>query len=134
MNQVQISGHLGKDPEIRFTQSGKAVAAFSVGVGRGKDQNGESKGTDWINCVAWGDDAEAIGNNTHKGTYVGVVGRIQVRSYDDKDGKKRWVTEIVAKQVFLGLFKEGPSTGGADKPPNSFDGMGETINDEEVPF
>ena len=70
--------------------SSAALTAFSVGVGRGKDQNGESKGT-----------------------YVGVVGRIQVRSYDDK---------------------EGPSTGGADKPPNSFDGMGETINDEEVPF
>jgi single-strand DNA-binding protein len=133
MNQVQISGYLGKDPEIRFTQSGKAVAAFSVGVGRGKDQNGESKGTDWINCVAWDKDAEAVGNNTGKGTYVGVIGRLQVRSYEDKNGQKRWTTEVIARQVFLGLFKDGPASG-SDKPPSSFDGMGETVKDEEIPF
>lgn len=134
MNQVQISGYLGKDPEVRFTKAGKAVAAFSVGVSRGKDQNGESKGTDWVNCIAWDKDAEAVGNNTQKGTYVGVVGRLQVRSYEDKEGKKRWSTEVVARQVFLGLFADGASKGGSDKPPSSFDGMGDTVNDEEIPF
>lgn len=133
MNQVEISGYLGKDPEIRYTKNGKAVAAFSVGVGRGKDQNGESKGTDWINCVAWDKDAEAVGNNTQKGTYVAVVGRLRVRNYEDKNGEKKWVTEVVARQVFLGLFADGASKG-SDRPPSSFDGMGDTVSDEEIPF
>lgn len=133
MNAAIILGRLIRDPVIKATQSGMTIARFTLAVNR-LNKKGQNPEADFINCVAFGKTADAIGNNTHKGTYVGVVGRIQVRSYDDKDGKKRWVTEIVAKQVFLGLFKEGPSTGGADKPPNSFDGMGETINDEEVPF
>ena len=105
MNYVAFSGNLAKAPEIRYTQSGKAVCTFTVGVNSGW---GDNKRTDWLPVIAWNKTAEACANNLDKGSKVLVEGRIQTRSYDAKDGSKRYVTEFVAGEVeFLSPKKQG---------------------------
>lgn len=101
MNTVQILGNLGKDPDIRATGTGKTVASFSVAVKRKyTTQQGEAKElTDWINVVAWGSLAEAVGNQLKKGSRVFVEGRYSTRSYEDKNGNKRYVTEVIANMI-----------------------------------
>lgn len=101
MNTVQILGNLGKDPDIRATGTGKTVASFSVAVKRKyTTQQGEDKElTDWINVVAWGNLAEAVGNQLKKGSRVFVEGRYSTRSYEDKSGNKRYVTEVIANMI-----------------------------------
>lgn len=101
MNTVQILGNLGKDPDIRATGTGKTVASFSVAVKRKyTTQQGEGKElTDWINVVAWGNLAEAVGNQLKKGSRVFVEGRYSTRSYEDKSGNKRYVTEVIANMI-----------------------------------
>lgn len=101
MNTVQILGNLGKDPDIRATGTGKTVASFSVAVKRKyTTQQGEDKElTDWINVVAWGSLAEAVGNQLKKGSRVFVEGRYSTRSYEDKSGNKRYVTEVIANMI-----------------------------------
>jgi single-strand DNA-binding protein len=99
MNTVNIVGRLTKQADIRYTQSGVAVASFTLAVDRSfKNQNGE-KETDFINFVAWKHTAEAISNYTDKGHRVGVTGRIQTRNYENSEGKRIFVTEVVAEQV-----------------------------------
>lgn len=120
MNKAIVSGNLAKDPEIRYTQSGKAVCTFSIGVNSGW---GDNKRTDWLNIVVWGKAAEACGNNLIKGRKVLVEGRIQVRSYDANDGSKRYVTEIVANDVeFIDAKK---ATGQGNQT---------VLDDSEIPF
>lgn len=101
MNTVQILGNLGKGPDIRATGTGKTVASFSVAVKRKyTTQQGEGKElTDWINVVAWGNLAEAVGNQLKKGSRVFVEGRYSTRSYEDKSGNKRYVTEVIANMI-----------------------------------
>lgn len=101
MNTVQILGNLGKEPDIRATGTGKTVASFSVAVTRKyTTQQGEAKElTDWINVVAWGSLAEAVGNQLKKGSRVFVEGRYSTRSYEDKSGNKRYVTEVIANMI-----------------------------------
>lgn len=101
MNTVQILGNLGKDPDIRATGTGKTVASFSVAVKRKyTTQQGEDKElTDWINVVAWGSLAEAVGNQLKKGSRVFVEGRYSTRSYEDKNGNKRYITEVIANMI-----------------------------------
>jgi single-strand DNA-binding protein len=105
VNKAIILGNLGKDPELRFTPSGRAVARFPVATTeRWTDQNKErQERTDWHNIVVWGKQAETCSQYLSKGRQVYVEGSIRTRSYDDKDGNKRYVTEIVARDVrFLG--------------------------------
>ena len=101
MNTVQILGNLGKEPDIRATGTGKTVASYSVAVKRKyTTQQGEVKElTDWINVVAWGNLAEAVGNQLKKGSRVFVEGRYSTRSYEDKSGNKRYVTEVIANMI-----------------------------------
>lgn len=101
VNKVILVGNLGKDPELRYTPSGAAVATFSLATSeRYKDRNGEMQDkTEWHNIVAWRQLAEICGKYLHKGKQVYIEGRIQTRSYDDKDGNKRYITEIVADQM-----------------------------------
>ena len=109
MNSVQILGNLGRDPIIRATKTGRSVASFSLAVSRNytTPQGEQRELTDWINVVAWGPLAEAVGNQLKKGSRVFVEGRISSRSYDAQDGTKRYVTEVVANthwysaQLFL---------------------------------
>ena len=123
MNKVFILGRLTRDPEIRTTQSGKMVTSFTVAV----DRPG-SKETEFIKVVAWEKLAEICGNNLFKGLRALVEGRLQIRSYDGKDGQKRWVTEIIAQAVeFIDRRKEQPTT--------SADQFGQEVPpDEEIPF
>lgn len=121
MNQCIIGGYVARDPEIRFTQTGKAIAMFTVAASRGKD-----KGADFINCVAWEKMAEAVGENVKKGTFIVVIGKIQTRSYE-ANGQKRYVTEVLAQSVTKGMYASGTQDSG-------FNNMGNQVSDEEIPF
>lgn len=96
MNECQLIGRLTADPELRYTQSGKAVCSVTVACDRGY---GENKETDFIPVVLWEQRAEFAANYLAKGVLVGVVGRIQVRKYEASDGSKRTATEVVAREL-----------------------------------
>ena len=99
MNKVFLIGRLTKDPELRYTGSNIAVASFTVAVNRTfTSQNGERE-ADFINVVVWRKQAENVKNYINQGSQVAIDGRIQTRSYDDAEGKKRYVTEVVADNV-----------------------------------
>lgn len=103
MNSVQIMGNLTRDPQIRATKTGKAVASFSVAVNRTfVAPTGEQREmTDFVNVVAWGAWAEAVGNQLHKGSRVFVEGRFSSRSYEGQDGQKRYVSEVTANLIAI---------------------------------
>jgi len=113
VNKVILVGNLGKDPELRYTAAGVAVATFSLATSeRYKDRNGEQQEkTEWHNIVAWRQLAEICGKYLQKGRQVYIEGRIQSRSYDDRDGNKRYITEIVADQMQM-LGRVGEEGGG----------------------
>lgn len=99
INNVTLVGRLTRDVDLRYTQNGKAVASFGLAVNRPfKNANGEYE-ADFINCQAWGKTAENLANYMKKGNQVGVVGRIQTRNYENNEGKRVYVTEVVAEQV-----------------------------------
>ena len=102
MNKVILTGNLTRDPEVRYTQSGKAVATFSLAVSRTWKKPGESQSqqlTDYINIVAWDKSADFCGKYLIKGSRILVEGRIQSRSYEAQDGSKRYVTEVVSENI-----------------------------------
>ena len=103
LNHIVIMGRLTRDPELRRTGSGIAVASFSVAVDRdfGKNENGE-KETDFIDCVAWRQTGEFVSKYFTKGRVAVVSGRLQIRSWTDKDGNKRRTAEVVAENVYFG--------------------------------
>ncbi len=150
MNKILLIGRLTKDPELRYTQSGTAVASFTLAVNRSfTNQNGERE-ADFINCVAWQKAAEFVSQYFKKGQQMALEGRLQVRSYDDNNGQRRWVTEVVTEKVeFVGSKGGGNSgsnsagsgsgggntgSGGADSPSQL--GWGEEIvfDDNDIPF
>lgn len=110
VNKAIIVGNLGKNPEVRSTQSGKWVASFSVATAekwKGRDGQTQEK-TEWHNIVAWGKLAEIVGQYLVKGSQVYIEGRLQTRSWEDKDGNTRYMTEIVANTMqMLGRKGEG---------------------------
>lgn len=104
LNKVMLIGNLGKDPELRYTSSGVAVATFSVATNESwKDQDGNpQERTEWHNIVAWRKLAEICGEWLKKGKKVYIEGRIQTRSYDDKNtGAKKYITEVVADNIIM---------------------------------
>ena len=127
MNTVQILGNLARDPEVRYTKSGKAVATFTVAASNTYiDSNNETKEhTAFINCVAWGKTGEAVGN-LRKGNRCFVEGRLQTRSYENADGQKKYVTEVVANFVGTSLTNDETAS-------SNFDSF-EQQQDENVPF
>lgn len=97
INNVVLVGRTTKDPELRYTSSNVAVATFSLAVNRTfKDANGERE-TDFINCVIWRQQAEYLANWAKKGVLIGITGRIQTRSYENQQGQRVYVTEVVAE-------------------------------------
>lgn len=105
-NTVMLIGRITKDIELRYTQSGKACASFTIAVNR-PYKNGEERQADFINIVAWGNLAENLNKYTSKGSLVGVEGRLQTRTYEAPDGKKRAITEVLASNIqFLDTKKE----------------------------
>lgn len=102
-NRVQLIGNLGKDPEIRNLENGKTVANFSMATSETYRNNGGEKITDtqWHNLVAWGKTAEIIEKYLQKGSEVAVEGKLIHRSYEAKDGQKKYVTEIVVDELLM---------------------------------
>jgi len=116
LNHITIMGRLTRDPELRRTGSGIAVTSFTLAVDRdfGKNENGERE-TDFIDCVAWRQTGEFVSKYFTKGRMAVVSGRLQIRSWTDKDGNKRRTAEVVADNVYFGDSKrdgEGGSFGG----------------------
>lgn len=110
VNKVILIGNLGKDPELRYTPGGQPVATFTLATTeRWNDRNGQRQDrTEWHNVVVWGKLAELVNQYLKKGRSAYIEGRIATRSWDDKDGNKRYKTEIVANQVqFLGSTGQG---------------------------
>ncbi len=104
MNKVILSGRLTRDPEVRYTQSGKAVASFTLAVDRrfarrNADQQNGQPTADFVPCVAWERQADFVGNHLIKGSPILVDGRLQIRSYEAQDGSRRYVTEIVVNNI-----------------------------------
>ena len=128
MNTVQILGNLARDPELRFTKTGRAVATFTVAATNtyiDSTTNETKEQTAFINCIARGKAGEAVGN-CKKGERLLVNGRIQTRSYDTQDGQKRYVTEVVAD--FVGKKLDGEFDSGSN-----FDSFEQPQN-ENIPF
>lgn len=136
LNKVLIIGNLGKDPEVRFTGTGRAVARFPVATSEvWNDQEGQrQERTEWHNVVVWGKQAETCGQYLSKGRQVFLEGSVRTRQYDDKDGNKRYITEVIAQRVqFLG------GRGGSDAPRGSTGGGEDmpapaTAEDDDIPF
>ena len=117
LNSAIIMGRLTADPELRTTQSGIAVTAFTVAVNRNYKTDGETQ-TDFINCVAWRKTAEFINNYFLKGSAILVEGRLESRQYETKDGQKRTVLEVVVSQAhFCGEKKKNESDGFSQGEP-----------------
>ena len=114
LNHITIMGRLTRDPELRRTGSGVAVASFTVAVDRdfGKNENGE-KETDFIDCVAWRQTGEFVSKYFTKGRMAVVSGRLQIRSWKDKDGNNRRTAEVVADNVYFGDSKRDSDGAGS---------------------
>ncbi len=141
MNHITLIGRLTKDPELKYTSSGTAVCSFTLAVNRRfTSQNGE-KEADFIPVVVWNKAAENCAKYLSKGRQTAVEGRLQIRSYDDKDGQRKRVTEVVAENVeFLGSGQSQNSLAGQSHTERSNDmgygDLGQEImfDDNEVPF
>ena len=142
MNKVILVGRLAQDPEVKYTQSGKAVSTFSLAVCRRLGQGQEA--TDFIPIVSWEKLAEICGNNLNKGRRILVEGRLQIRSYEAQDGQKRRVAEVIAQNIeFLDSKQQGQQRGEQAPPPPNQDaqcnhadgfGFGPSIPEEDIPF
>lgn len=143
MNNVQLVGRLTKDPDIRTPSSGMAVARFTVAVDRIPDKNGEKK-ADFPTVIAFGKTAEIVSRFWRKGKPIGVTGRIQTGSYEDRDGKKVYTTDVIADRVeFVPTDKEQTAGAPARQERRTPEPAGDPMDDygdgfaeldEEVPF
>lgn len=137
MNKVILMGRLTRDPEVRTTQSGKVVCQFTLAVDRFTTNAEGQREADFVPIVVWGKVGELCGNSLTKGQRALVDGRLQIRSYEAKDGSgKRWVTEAIASTV---QFLDRKATGGNEQQshgePSVMDGFGsQAAFDEEIPF
>ena len=141
INTVTIVGRMTKDCDLKYTPNGKAVGNFTLAVNRPfKNAQGQQE-ADFIMCQVWGKSAENLANYMKKGSQVGVVGRINTRNYENSEGKRVYVTEVVADQVAF-LESKGQSNNQSNnqqqKPPadDPFKGHGEPIDvsDDDLPF
>ncbi|QDX91101.1 single-stranded DNA-binding protein (plasmid) [Brevibacillus laterosporus] len=137
LNRVILIGNLTKDPELRYTPNGVAVATFTLAINRPYSGSNGEKETDFINIVAWRQLADLCANYLAKGKKAAVEGRLQTRSYDNKEGKKVYVTEVVADNVQF-LSSQGSQASGSSGNNNSdpFAESGKPINisDDDLPF
>lgn len=143
LNKVMLIGNLGKDPEVRFTPGGQAIARFPVATSEVfTDRDGQrQEKTEWHNVVVFGKQAEPCGQYLQKGRQVFVEGSIRTRQYDDKDGNRRYMTEVIAQRVqFLGGRGEGAGAGRGPSGGGGRGGSEEDVapppgpEDDDVPF
>lgn len=138
MNKAILIGRLTRDPELRTTPTGRNVCQFSVAVNRTyTNANGERE-ADFINCVVWDKQAESLARYQKKGNQIAVEGRIQTRNYDDKDGKRVYVTEILANNISFLDAKSSSNSGGSfnnlPEPPMEEVSNTQTVSVEKDPF
>lgn len=149
INNVTLVGRLTKDPELKYTPQGKPVANVTLAVQRSfKNANGEYD-ADFIQAVIWGNIAETVANRTGKGKMFGVSGRIQTRNYEGQDGKRVYITEVVAESTHILEWKDngqggqssgqgGQGSGGnytkIEDDPFSNNGSTIDISDDDLPF
>jgi single-strand DNA-binding protein len=142
VNKVILVGNLGRDPEIRYTPSGRAVARFPLATGEvwNDAEGNRQERTEWHNIVVWGKQAETCGQYLAKGRQVYIEGAIRSRAYDDRDGNRRYITEVIGQRVqFLGGRGGGGSGGesAAAPPPPAPDepgSQGGGADDDDIPF
>ncbi|MBC3888460.1 single-stranded DNA-binding protein [Acetobacterium paludosum] len=145
MNKVILVGRLTRDPDVKNTTTGKAVATFTLAVDRRFKNKDGQKEADFVPIVVWGKQAEIAGQYLSKGSQIGVSGRLQVRSYDAQDGQRRYVTEVVADEISFLSSSRKDSTGGnpqasAPRSDNNMSVMGLDedfhlmADDDDIPF
>lgn len=142
MNKVFLLGRLTKDPEVRYTTTGKVVAQFTIAVDRPYTNQDGQKDADFFPIVIWGKSAETAGNSLTKGQRVLVEGRVQIRSYEGKDGQKRWITEVIADRFeFIERRDQWDRTRETVKAPETAPAASEmssfgaaVADDEKIPF
>ena len=135
LNKVMVIGHLGKDPEMRYTPSGRPVTTFSVAVSRSwNTADGERRSeTEWFNIVAWGNLAEICKQYLHKGQQVYIEGRLQTRRWEDKEGQRHTSVEVVANEMMM--LGDRRDNSGQSQESDETDDQGEPVADEdEFPF
>ena len=144
LNSVALTGRLTKDVDLRYTQSGTAVGSFTIAVDRQfRSANGERE-TDFINCAIWRKSAENFANFTHKGSLVGIEGHIQTRTYDNAQGQKVFVTEVIVenfallepRQTSQDSQQRSANNPAAASQGNSFANNGQPVDigDDDLPF
>ena len=131
LNKINVMGRLVRDPELRRTNSGTAVASFTIACDRDFKSDGGEREADFIECVAWRNTAEFVSKYFTKGRMAVVSGRLQTRNWTDKEGNKRKATEIVAESVYFGDSKREEAPQSFAAPQESF---AELPDDDEVPF
>lgn len=134
MNKVILMGRLTRDPDIRYTQSSNTlVASFSLAVNRRFVKEGEERQADFINIVAWGKTGEFCSKYFSKGQQIGIVGRIQTRTWDDEQGQKHYVTEVIAEEVYFAGDKknsDNSENNNVDTTNTDYD----TFQGDDLPF
>lgn len=154
MNKVMLIGRITHDLDLRYTPSGTAVLQFNIAINRPKDENGKQK-ADFPTIVVWGKQAENLNRYQKKGSQIGIVGRIQTRNYDNNEGKKVYVTEVIAENVefleskkddsdFKNLTETQPANNTSEEltedPYANFgnqitlDDLDSVVNDNDLPF
>ena len=133
MNKVILAGRLVRDPKLRYTQTGKTVASFTLAVNRRFSHNNEQQTADFIPIIVWDKLAEVCSKHLFKGSQVLIEGRMQVRNYEAQDGSKRYVTEVIAQEL---EFMGSKPTALESKPlsPQAQNFGQEVHPDEEIPF
>lgn len=138
MNRIVLLGRLTKDPEVKYTNTGKVVCLFTLAVDRPYTNQQGQREADFINIVLWGKQAETFGNYFSKGQRALVEGRLQIRSYDGKDGNKHYATEVIAErfEFIEKATKQGDAPAAQPQQPSgNFESFGQQIPfDEEIPF
>ena len=136
MNRIILMGRLVRDVEVRYTQTGKCVAQFTIAVDRPFNNQDGQREADVIPVVIWGKQAETCGNSLIKGQRVLVEGRLQIRTYDAKDGNKRYVTEVIADHFeFIEKKADGQNRDTSKKNDTPMDSFGKAMPfDEDIPF
>lgn len=130
LNNVSLVGRLTKDPELKYTPNGVPVCSFAIAVNRSfSNQNGERE-ADFINCVVWKKPAENMANYLSKGSQIGLTGRIQTRNYEGQDGKKIYITEVVAENISYLEPKGDSSSQGKNKSQGNSQSQGSNQNND----
>lgn len=135
MNSVVLIGRLTKAPEVRYiSETGMAVATFSIAINRGKDKNGQDRGTDFPRITVFGRQAENCERYLNKGRLVGIQGRIKTGSYEDRDGKTVYTTDVIADRVEFLDFGEKVAHSEAQADSGGIPSGFMAVQDDDVPF